>query len=174
MSQFQVDIHELCLRGTVRVYCEGLSMLAWNGLAPDALETDICNPNSDDCFVWIKPNVFFTFRDRDNWCQEFFSTALSSFPERHVQGFLPTKHTKYFFLELPKVILSPDHSVCPGSWTAVTFHKTTLVPFLSQAREKSSAHIHVQKGPLATVKPEFHTLIRRKCFHNNLFYCELS
>lgn len=51
MSQFQVDIHELCLRGTVRVYCEGLSMLAWNGFAPDALETDICNLNGDDCFV---------------------------------------------------------------------------------------------------------------------------
>lgn len=29
MSQFQMDIHELYLRGTVRVYCEGLSMLAW-------------------------------------------------------------------------------------------------------------------------------------------------
>lgn len=134
MSQFQVDIHELCLRGTVRVYCEGLSMLAWK---PDALETDICNPNHDEWFVWIKLNVSFTFRD--NWCPEFFSTAPSSFPERHVQGFLPTKRTKYCFLEFPKVILSLGHSVCPGSRTAATFHETTLLPYLSQAREKSSA-----------------------------------
>lgn len=70
-----------------------------------------------------------------------FLFCPSWLPERPVQGFLPTKHTNHLFLESPKVILSPGHSVCPGSWTAVTFHETALLFFFWARLERSSVHM---------------------------------
>lgn len=71
-----------------------------------------------------------------------FLYCPSWLPERPVQGFLPTKRTKYLCLESPEAILSPDHSVVLAAGQQSLFTRLLFFFFFFWARlERSSVHM---------------------------------